>query len=581
MRTARASALVAAALLAACGASTRAPKPAPAPLRPSVVQSNILRADYAGSAACEPCHTDISEAWMRSPMHQMTRLPKEAVIDAPFNGTTFRFKDDSATLETVDGERYVTIRSKRFGDGIYRVSKVIGGRIREDFAGVRVSVAGKHGMPTGDPSEESVLPISYMKGTHKLRYKGYSVMVKERPALHAGPVWNQTCIFCHNTTPYFSILGGSIAKAGTGAYQGEVVDRLLPEERRWNVRVADSGAFKNAVREELGVLGAPSEETTAEGLVRATRDRFRVSHLVEIGIGCEVCHGGSKEHVAQASNLPSFEPRASFLQLESNHQRTKSQQINRACARCHQVLFSGYEFTWEGASRRGMEPGGSNMNSGEARDFLLGECKGDFSCTDCHSVHPGKSAPTREEMHTVAGNRLCTRCHTQLVEKGDVERHTHHRAEGDGSVCISCHMPKKNMSLDNQLSTYHRIGSPTDPKKVLLDRPIECAVCHGDKSVGALVGKMEEWWNKSYERASLEKRYGSLEANVLTATLANGKPHEQAVALYLLGKEKRASATDEIRKSLTHAYPIVRFYAKGALEEISGHSIEIDLDREP
>ena len=39
------------------------------------------------------------------------------------------------------------------------------------------------------------------------RYKGYSVMVKERPGLHVGGVWNQTCIFCHNTMPYFDALG--------------------------------------------------------------------------------------------------------------------------------------------------------------------------------------------------------------------------------------------------------------------------------------------------------------------------------------------------------------------------------------
>jgi len=541
----------------------------------------VLRTDYAGSSTCEPCHTEIAEGWARSPMHRMTRLPTDAAIDAPFDGTTFRFKEDSATLETADGERYVTIRSKRFGDGVYRVSKVIGGRVREDFAGIRVSAVGKGVTPTGDPTEESVLPISYMRATGKLRYKGYSVMVKERPALHAGPVWNQTCIFCHNTAPYFSTLAGAIAKPGVGAYQGETVDRLLPEERRWEVRVADASAFKRAVKEELGVLGASGGEATAEGLVRATRERFRASHLMEIGIGCEACHGGSKEHVAHSSTLPSFEPKSPFIEIASRTPKTSSQQINRACARCHQVLFSGYEFTWEGANRRGTEPGGSNMNSGEARDFLLGDCKGDFSCTDCHAVHLGKSAPTREELASVKGNHVCVRCHTQFGERSALEAHTHHRSEGAGSACLSCHMPKKNMSLDNKLSNYHRIGSPTDPKKVLLDRPIECAICHGDKTVGALVTKMEEWWNKSYERASLEKRYGSVEANVLTATLTHGKPHEQAVALYLLGEGKHASATDEIRKNLLHPYPIVRFYAKGALEEISGHPIDIDLDREP
>ena len=36
-------------------------------------------------------------------MHEMTRLPGDAVIRAPFAGETFRFKDDAAVLEQKDG----------------------------------------------------------------------------------------------------------------------------------------------------------------------------------------------------------------------------------------------------------------------------------------------------------------------------------------------------------------------------------------------------------------------------------------------------------------------------------------------
>ena len=53
--------------------------------------------------------------------------------------------------------------------------------------------------------------------------------------------------------------------------------------------------------------------------------------------------------------------------------RRPRRSANRACARCHQVLFSRYPFTWEGG-RRDAIAGGSHINSGEARDFLLGGC---------------------------------------------------------------------------------------------------------------------------------------------------------------------------------------------------------------
>src|SRR5438105_14881460 len=58
------------------------------------VRSNILRGDYAGSQACERCHAAIYRDWANSPMHQMTRLPLGARIQAPFDGVEFRFKDD-------------------------------------------------------------------------------------------------------------------------------------------------------------------------------------------------------------------------------------------------------------------------------------------------------------------------------------------------------------------------------------------------------------------------------------------------------------------------------------------------------
>ena len=64
-------------------------------------------------------------------------------------------------------------------------------------------------------------------------------------------------------------------------------------------------------------------------------------------------------------------------------------------------------------------------------------------------------------------------------------------------------MPKKNMGLDYALTRYHRIGSPTDPARVERDRPLECALCHADKSVDALVGTMEPWWGKRYDREAL------------------------------------------------------------------------------
>ncbi|HSS38123.1 MAG TPA: hypothetical protein VLT58_05085, partial [Polyangia bacterium] len=88
------------------------------------VASNILRGDYAGSARCAGCHAEIAAAWQSSPMHLMTRLPETAQVRAPFDGSLFRFKDDTARLTQRDGARFVALDSAAGGDHhLYRVTR--------------------------------------------------------------------------------------------------------------------------------------------------------------------------------------------------------------------------------------------------------------------------------------------------------------------------------------------------------------------------------------------------------------------------------------------------------------------------
>src|SRR5207248_9469424 len=107
------------------------------------------------------------------------------------------------------------------------------------------------------------------------------------------------------------------------------------------------------------------------------------------------------------------------------------------------------------------------------------------------------------------------------------------------------------------------------------DRPLECALCHADKTVAALVDQMEAWWGKRYDRAALVKLYGSLEARPLIAALIGGKAHEQATAMGVLyqlaesGDAGRAAVrplAPLISAQLTHGYPILRYYAVRALK---------------
>ena len=586
VRRAVCSLLLIALTLVACAARPREVQRTAPPAGDStatVVTSNVARADYAGSAACAGCHADETDSFLGSPMHNMTRDIHTAQLRAPFAGETFRYKRDSVLLTQDDGERFCTLDSQTQGQRIYRVTRVIGGRHREDYAGVQVTAAFASAVVVG-PGEERILPMSYVFAEQRYRYKGYSVMTPERPGMRPGAVWSRTCIFCHNTVPYLDTALGALVTS-RAPYQGEVVDALLPAARRARPSVPDRRALEATLDAEMKMLGAPPLiDQPADGLaaqaIRAIRKRFDARHLIETGIGCESCHLGSKAHVQHYEEKPSFAPRG-VLTIDAGGapEVARAGAINRACARCHQVLFTGYPFTWEGGHRSDAVPGGSHISSGEGRDFLLGACQTRLSCARCHDPHAADGDAARTKLDGVAGNSLCLGCHERYATADALRAHAHHDPAGAGAACMDCHMPRKNMSLDMKLSRYHRIGSPNDPARAERDRPLECALCHADMRVSELVAAMEAWWGKKLDPAALRLLYGEPSSNVLLATLARGKPHEQAVAMYILGEARLKKAAPLVAAQLTHPYPILRFYARDALGKLIGASA-IDLDRD-
>jgi predicted CXXCH cytochrome family protein len=553
------------------------------PAGPGPVASNVEARDYAGSQSCAPCHADLVRTFTASPMHRMTRMVTDTTTAAPFQGESLTLGDDRATLETRGGARFVRVEANGRASLLYRVTRVIGGHHREDFVGVLV--AGEGDAPRIGGDDEVVLPVSYLIEKRRLRYKGYSVMVRERPHLEAGPVWDRTCPFCHNTVPLLSTLFGALDGPKAPHYQGEVVDALLPDDRAFRYSITDEAGLTSAVSREMTRLGADAPagnlHATLRGAISGTRNRFTGSKLLEVGIGCESCHGGCREHASDPWVRPSLLPRAPYLSVrEGNDAPLPADVENHVCARCHQVLFSRYPWTWEGGRRNAM-PGGSHINSGEGRDLLLGGCRGALKCTACHDPHAADDSTHLASLETTRGNDVCLACHAELRPKEALRAHAHHDPDGAGGVCVACHMPKKNMSLEGKLTRYHRIGSPTDPVRVLNDRPVECALCHTDKSIESLVGTMETWWKKSYSRDVLRASYGDLEQNALRATLAKGKPHEKAVAMSLLGAKGDRESAPMFAEELRDEYPLVRDYAVEALRATYGDGCRIELGADP
>jgi hypothetical protein len=82
------------------------------------------------------------------------------------------------------------------------------------------------------------------------------------------------------------------------------------------------------------------------------------------------------------------------------------------------------------------------------------------------------------------------------------------------------------------------------------------------------VDQIEAWWPQRYPRQRLEELYGSLDANVIRATLERGKAHEQAVAIGVLTEARTPDAARLIAPQLANEYPLVREWAHRALESL-------------
>ena len=114
---------------------------------------------------------------------------------------------------------------------------------------------------------------------------------------------------------------------------------------------------------------------------------------------------------------------------------------------------------------------------------------------------------------------------------------------------------------------------------MLGDRPLECSICHADRSVDQIVSTMEKWWGKRYDRAQLKRLYGAdLRGNPIRLTLLGGKPHERALAADIAVRRDLPGTTDAIVSLLNDSYPLVRYFAHHSLEQRAGTPIPLDLN---
>ena len=281
---------------------------------------------------------------------------------------------------------------------------------------------------------------------------------------------------------------------------------------------------------------------------------------------------------------PDFVPRSPFLRVRPPPRRGRAdarrgdQPHLRALPPGALLALSVHLGGRRAPRRTGRRPGGSSINSGEARDFLLGGCARQMACTTCHDPHAEDRRDKLDALQTPAGNHVCTTCHARYAAPEALRAHAHHDPAGAGGACVACHMPRKNMGLGYALTRYHRIGSPTDAARVEQDRPLECALCHADRSVAA----WSATWSACGASTTIARRWRALRRRSRRERAARHRRARQAARAGAgdggAGRAAVRAALAPIARQLVNPIPLVRYYARRAVDAIRGAPCAVDLD---
>jgi predicted CXXCH cytochrome family protein len=499
----------------------------------------------------------------------MTREATPEYVKADFNDAVFRHggvtshlvrRGDRFFLETVDPEW----AGKMYSRGV-SLEKA-GEAPRREFSVDRV--VGSHWFQQFLHADEEGryfrLPVVYhlverrwihVSGTFLAPDKGYF--------FDKFAVWNESCVFCHNT---------------------RVAKNPRPAPGRW-----------------------PGYDT----------------EVAELGIACEACHGPGERHVRAHQN-PARRLAQHYAGTADptivNPARLPVPRADDVCAACHggprvprleawdpntqpDPLLAGlergrfYHLIFSEAEKRRVEQGsappagpprpeppdgrfwgdGTPLTTAlEYQGLALSACyqggRRELRCLTCHSMHQGD--PNHQVKDGMRTNEACYGCHEPYRER--LAEHTHHPAGSPGSLCANCHMPYQVYSL---LTAHrsHRIVVPRVRDSLGTGKPHACNLCHLDKSLGWTAEQLRAWYGTKPE--PLDEADRTLASSVLHLTGSDARTRAVVAAAFSWPDAQEASGHDWLVPLLTRAlgqerYPAVRYLEERALRSLRGPAAE-------
>ena len=529
--------------------------------------SNIARADYSGPESCSKCHQKQYQAWSQHPHRWMNARANESTVKADFSDEkSILYLGGRATFFRVAGK--YRMRLER-GDIVrdYSVTQTIGSRFYQYYVGRLVD--GPEPKSDIAYTVEHVLPFGYWLDrdewvptvhVHFAELDGKNVDEEDLPSAKrhdpfAAPhekfsfTEYYQCSHCHTTMPIGDLL----------VRNPEVLGMHAPVSLH-----LDTSGYLEQTHPELPspsairALDDKEAKQTLVYLLQAVKQWDARDHAVTLGVSCESCHLGAKDHAEGNQRRPYFFPESPHLFAYSDvHNgvwdsgRTHDN-VNWACARCH------------AGGRRLLAGGMATWNSTEYTDATRGSCYSELRCVDCHDPHQATGAKwARTERQNDA---VCFRCHQDLKNDEALRAHTHHEPGGAGSRCLDCHMPRVTEGLQDMVRT-HAIFSPTQPEMIEANHPNACNMCHPQKPIDWTLKHLKQWFGREYSESAIAVNYPNRKGPTALSWLRSPDQSVRVIAADVLTRTRSNWALPHLVDSLDDPFVINRQFGRINLEQ--------------
>ncbi len=521
-------------------------------------------AAWAGSATCQSCHPDHYASWHRTFHRRMTQRAAPGAVLGAFDGQPVTFagvttrpirEADAYYFERLDGSGRVAERQQ--------VAFTVGSRRYQQYV-----VRG--------PSEQAGenyyrVPLLWHVADRRWIHLNGAFLDGDGLAFdsHVG-LWNQNCIFCHNTGPEPGIL--NFGELGERAARGEP---LTGFEARYASRVAEHGIAceschapggehatrnRNPLRRYLLHLTGAADPTIVQP---AALDHRRAVDV------CGQCHG---------QRIPN-PPQAIAIWNTSGPVYRAGERL-RDSATPVTADLPGLPGDPDVFRLRFWADGTPRLTAYEYQGLTSSQCflKGSITCGSCHVMHGG-DVNGQIEPRMRDGRQACGSCHAAIASNPPA--HTHHRAESAGSDCYACHMPKMVYGV-LEIHRTHRIHSPSPAEAARAARPDACTGCHLDRSLVWAASASRAWWGRSqspgYAVPAIRGDGAPVQLADGVASLLAGDPVQRVVAARLAARRDTPVAVRDrgflwplLLTALDDSYPTVRYFSRNSL---------LDLDEE-